>query len=126
MTIEEAIKYWERAFDKSCRNNRYQNAEKIDYEDAVWTAIAALRAQREAEKNEPLTPEELEEYRAKELPVWCEMPVLPGITAKGWGIAGSGNAVLQNFSRTQLWYQHYGRDWVAYSRRPVKEAQDED
>lgn len=121
MTIEEAIKYWERAFDKSCRNNLYQNAEKIDYEDAVWTAISALRAQQEMEKNDPLTMEELEEYRAKELPVWCEIAVLPGITAKCWGIAGSGNAVLQNFSLRQLWYQHYGRDWRAYRRPPVKE-----
>ncbi len=52
MKIEEAIEYWEQAFDKSCRNNLYQNAAKIDYEDAVWTAITALHAQQEANNNE--------------------------------------------------------------------------
>ena len=43
MTREEAIKILEQKFDSSCRNNLFQNAEKLDYEDALWMAITALR-----------------------------------------------------------------------------------
>ena len=43
MTREEAIKVLEKQFDKSCGNYRYQNAEKLDFEDALWVAISALR-----------------------------------------------------------------------------------
>ena len=59
MTREEAIKVLEKQFDKSCGNYRYQNAEKLDFEDALWMAISALRQQehfREVTKKvEPLT-----------------------------------------------------------------------
>lgn len=47
MTREEAIKVLEKQFDKSCGNYHYQNAEKLDFEDALWVAISALRAQRD-------------------------------------------------------------------------------
>lgn len=47
MTREEAVKIFEKQFDKSCRDYRYQNKDKLDYEDALWLAIAALREQRE-------------------------------------------------------------------------------
>ena len=43
MTREEAIKILKQKFDLSCRNNLFQNAEKLDYEDALWLAITALR-----------------------------------------------------------------------------------
>ena len=59
MTREKAIKVLEKQFDKSCGNYRYQNAEKLDFEDALWVAISALRQQDVADKdvgkNEPLT-----------------------------------------------------------------------
>lgn len=45
MTELEAIKILESKFDKSCGDYRYQNAEKLDYEDALYAAIAALKAQ---------------------------------------------------------------------------------
>ena len=45
MTREEAIKVLEKQFDKSCGNYRYQNAKKLDFEDALWMAISALRQQ---------------------------------------------------------------------------------
>ena len=45
MTTEEAIRILEGQFDKSCRNYRYQNAQKLDFEDALWMAISALREQ---------------------------------------------------------------------------------
>ena len=44
MTREEAIKILEQRFDSSCRNNLFQNVEKLDYEDALWMAIFALRS----------------------------------------------------------------------------------
>ncbi len=50
MTNEEAIKILEKQFSKSCRGT-YQNAEKLDFEDALCIAIAAIRAQ--AELNAP-------------------------------------------------------------------------
>ena len=47
MTHEEAAKIIEQQFDESCGDYRYQNKDKLDYEDALWLAIAALREQRE-------------------------------------------------------------------------------
>lgn len=44
MKIEEAIEILEQRFDSSCRNNLFQNVEKLDYEDALWMAISALRS----------------------------------------------------------------------------------
>ena len=45
MTREEAAKILEKQFDESCGDYRYQNKDKLDYEDALWLAIAALREQ---------------------------------------------------------------------------------
>ena len=47
MTREEAAKVLEKQFDESCGDYRYQNKDKLDYEDALWLAIAALREQME-------------------------------------------------------------------------------
>ena len=68
MTREEAIKILEQRFDSSCRNNLFQNVEKLDYEDALWMAISALRSAPQPCK--PLTLEQLREMDGK--PVWCE------------------------------------------------------
>lgn len=59
MTREEAIKILEQRFDSSCRNNLFQNVEKLDYEDALWMAISALRSGPQPGK--PLTLEQLRE-----------------------------------------------------------------
>ena len=65
MTREEAIKVLEKKFDKSCGNYRYQNAEKLDFEDALWVAISALRQQeRFGETNKSLALDELSERNA--------------------------------------------------------------
>lgn len=68
MKIEEAIEILEHKFDKSCRNNLFQNAEKLDYEDALYTAITALRSMQET--GEPLSLEQLKQMDGK--PVWVE------------------------------------------------------
>ena len=47
MTREEAAKVLEKQFDESCGDYRYQNKDKLDYEDALWLAIAALREKME-------------------------------------------------------------------------------
>lgn len=47
MTREEAAKILEKQFDESCGDYRYQNKDKLNYEDALCLAIAALREQRE-------------------------------------------------------------------------------
>lgn len=69
MTIEEAIKVLEKQFDKSCGNYRYQNAEKLDFEDALWMAISSLRQQDHfREVNKALTLDELRQMDGE--PVW--------------------------------------------------------
>lgn len=52
MTREEAAKVLEKQFDESCGDYRYQNKDKLDYEDALWLAIAALRELDAQEKPE--------------------------------------------------------------------------
>ena len=47
MTHEEAAKILEKQFDKSCKDSRYQNKDKLDYEDALWLAITVLRQREE-------------------------------------------------------------------------------
>ena len=69
MTNEEAIKVLEKQFDKSCGNYHYQNAEKLDFEDALWVAISALRQQeRFGDVNKALTLDELRQMDGE--PVW--------------------------------------------------------
>lgn len=73
MTREEAIKVLEKQFDKSCGNYRYQNAEKLDFEDALRMAISALQQQeRFGEVNKALTLDELSERNA---PVFCQSKI---------------------------------------------------
>ena len=69
MTREEAIKVLEKQFDKSCGNYHYQNAEKLDFEDALWVAISALRQQEcVGDVNKSLTLDELRQMNGE--PVW--------------------------------------------------------
>lgn len=49
MTIEEAIEILEKELIKSYRNNLYQNADKIDREEALEMAIDALRIKQDME-----------------------------------------------------------------------------
>lgn len=53
MTREEAARILEKQFDKSCGNYRYQNKDKLDYEDALWMAISSLRELEAQEKQKP-------------------------------------------------------------------------
>ena len=124
MTREEAIKVLEKQFDKSCGNYRYQNAEKLDFEDALWMAISALRQQehfREVTKKvEPLTLDELREMDGE--PVWCEIyikgqpsfyGIVHGETVTGFifGDDKPANLAITNVGA-------YGLAWLAYRHKP--------
>lgn len=105
MTREEAIKVLEKQFDKSCGNYRYQNAEKLDFEDALWMAISALRQQETVtNRNEPLTLDELRKMDGE--PVWCVSLGAELSRGNGWYI-GVNN-----------WFMNgYGKTWLAYRQK---------
>lgn len=119
MTREEAIKILEQRFDASCRNNLFQNAEKLDYEDALWMAISALRSTPQPGK--PLTLEQLREMDGQ--PVWGKSLIneKPGEwfilrvvnMSKTWFIACAG--AEQGFGDKDT----YGKTWLAYPYPPA-------
>lgn len=76
--------------------------------EAYDIAISALRAQQEAEKNEPLT---LEELREMDCPVWiC-------YKQETWG---PQHPLADNMScsRYQFCFEDYGKTWLAYRHQP--------
>ena len=119
MTREEAIKVLEKQFDKSCGNYRYQNEEKLDFEDALWVAISALRQQehfREVTKKvEPLTLEELRKmdgepvYIVENTEYWS---IVNGFGRNGVYLLSYGNP--DDFGSFEL----YGKTWLAYRQKP--------
>ena len=123
MTREEAIRILEGQFDKSCGTYRYQNAQKIDFEDALWMALSALRSQQQTEANEPLNLDELRQMDGE--PVWCEIrikgkPPFYGIV-HGENVTGfiPGDDKPVNLAITHV--GAYGLAWLAYRHKP-KEA----
>lgn len=115
MTNEEAIKVLEKQFDKSCGNYRYQNAEKLDFEDALWMAISALRQQEHfrdvTKKLEPLSLDELRKMDGE--PVWVQSPGVPEYGR--WAIVeGVGENCL--FLHDDFTCHDYGKTWLAYRR----------
>ena len=116
MTREKAIKVLEKQFDKSCGNYRYQNAEKLDFEDALWVAISALRQQdhfREVTKKvEPLTLDEL-----RDMP--CEPVYIVVGCASWWDIVSyAGMEYLYLKVEGSLPFRDYGKNWTAYRQMP--------
>lgn len=118
MTNEEAIKVLEKQFDKSCGNYRYQNAEKLDFEDALWMAISALRQQeRFGEANKALTLDELSERNA---PVFLPIKDFPNggywcLCENGYIIPPSGHGFMAKERP----------NWVFYSQKPEEDDRDE-
>ena len=125
MTNEEAIKVLEKQFDKSCGNYRYQNEEKLDFEDALWVAISALRQQQEhfrevTKKVEPLTMDELRKMDGE--PVWVQSPGVPEYGR--WAIVeGVGENCL--FLHDDFTCHDYGKTWLAYRQKPEEDDHDE-
>lgn len=122
MTKEEAIVILEKQFDKSCVSG-YQNVTKLDFEDALYMAITALRAQVEAEQNKPLTLDELREM--DEEPVWmCPPSIGDGVE---WNIAGGEWALVDIYyelcraTKGDLAvFENYGKTWLAYRHKPTE------
>ena len=111
MTREEAIKVLEKQFDKSCGNYRYQNAEKLDFEDALWMAISALQQQGQ-ERNAPLTLDEL-----REMP--CEPVYIVAGYVSWWDIVSyAGMEYLYLKVEGSLPFRDYGKNWTAYRQKP--------
>lgn len=110
MTTEEAIKTIETALAQ------VEWEYPMDYAAAFDVAIAALRAQQEAEKNEPLTLEELREMDGQ--PVWLNS--LGENFDNGWYIIVAVDRdrihCLQLY--TMLLFEHYGKTWLAYRHKP--------
>ena len=121
MTREEAIKVLEKQFDKSCGNYRYQNAEKLDFEDALWVAISALRQQeRFGGVNKALTLEELREAAETGDPVW-----LVGMEdSDGWAFIHHVDSCSARYARigtSEEWCfrtKSYGVRVWAYRQKP--------
>lgn len=125
MTIEDAI------LELESMKRLYAYVRKNDGEkEAVEMAIASLRAQQEAEKNDPLTLDELREMDGE--PVW----VIRGLGKDRWWIANDltngYRAVFSSdpyYPRTSYYGMKgdgaHGLDrfgWIAYRRPPEKEA----
>lgn len=93
---------------------------RVGQEDDYWKklrpalemAISALRAQQEAEKNEPLTLDELREMDGE--PVWVDC-----IDSKGYGcwmLVDVPNECLNNRVYCAV-FEDYGESWLAYRRK---------
>lgn len=88
--------------------------------EAIEMAVTALRTHPDAQPNEPLT---LEEMRGMEgQPVWVERH---DSGPSGYAIVGDFMSLYGVYFGTakgglRLYYDEYGKTWVAY-RRPLKE-----
>lgn len=122
MTNEEAIKVLEKQFDKSCGNYRYQNAEKLDFEDALWMAISALRQQETVANrnglNEPLTLNELRQMDGE--PVYCVE-----ITGREEWLfrrdGGFADMYGEFTSDDFMVWDNYGKFWWCYRQKPEED-----
>ena len=69
--------------------------------------------------NDPLTMDELLEMDGE--PVWAEIIVETVGAKSGWALVYFGPlfaAALQRFTSGALWYEDYGKTWLAYRHRP--------
>ena len=120
MTREEAANMLEKQFNESCGDYRYQNKDKLDYEDALWIAIAALREQDAQEKHEPLTIDELRQMDGE--PVWAVLTVKTVGQKAGYAlIYNNCKYATQRWVNIPLWYSEYGEIWIAYRHRIEEE-----
>ena len=123
MTREEAIKVLEKQFDKSCGNYRYQNAEKLDFEDALWMAISALRQkERFGEANKILTLDELRQMEGQ--------PVYIVENTEYWAIVNSfdqAGVYLLSYGNPDDYgyFGFYGKTWLAYRQKPEEDDKHE-
>lgn len=120
MTKEEAAEYLSMCADG------YDGA----FDKAVEMAIAALRAQAKAEKNEPLTLEELWQAKKQWEPVYAVSVDGADIFPKRWSVpcvldctvaygCGQTESIVAIYGKNlTLSESEYGRTWLAYRRKP--------
>ena len=122
MTTEEAIAYWE-VFQREidllyplC--DERSKATLGEQREPVALALSALRTQKQAEANKPLTLDELREmggepvYIAENQEYWA---VVNGFDERGIYLLSYGNPDDYGY------FELYGKTWLAYRHKP-KEA----
>jgi len=115
VTREEAIEYLSRCAD----------GYDPTFDQAVAVAVPALRAQAEAERNDPLTLEELREMDG--WPVWVKVLDHDAFADKaddfdGWGLVRKSWVRVWDGKRADLvhvdyHFEEYGKVWRAYRRK---------
>lgn len=101
------------------KDRLYYMAHSKEDADVLRAALALLRTHPEAQPNEPLTLEELQDMAG--LPVWVESPGVDRKISGRWIIVEGAipeDEVLFCNGDFNCW--DYGRVWLAY-RRPPKE-----
>ncbi len=121
MTAEEAIKIMIMAFEQAdMRKSQDPQGYRFgELANAYALSIAALRAQQEAEKNEPLTLEELREIDGE--PVWVtELSIGIGYWALIMDDATYDGLYLTRATKFSDYgsYALYGKTWLAYRHKP--------
>lgn len=74
------------------------------------------------EENKPLALEQLREMCGE--PVWAMLRLPTNGIKGGWALVDTRNgyaAAQQRWTNRTLWYDEYGKTWVAYRRKPEEE-----
>lgn len=108
MTFDEAIEYLGNDWFIALSGQVTVNADKKErFLDAIKMAITALRAQKKAEKNEPLTLDELRDMGGQ--PYYHVSLQLKN---------GDGWEILDRLIAKHVEDYNYGKAWLAYRRPP--------
>lgn len=116
MTIEVAIKILESGSEMP---DYPHTSEMLD--EACDMAVAALRAQAEAEKNEPLTLDKLQEMNGE--PVWVCPPSMEdekewSLASGEWALVDTEYELCRTVSGGLCVFENNGKTWMAYRRKP--------
>lgn len=117
-SCEERIKLYEDSISKKNYMGRNRLRHSVYLENVK---IAALRAQEEAEKNEPLTLDELRQMDGE--PVWVRSKI-DSIDSR-WGIIDKRGAVFPNEAHYVI-FSEYGDLWTAYRHKQKEENHETD
>ncbi len=119
-TIETGMKCGEKDCCFDCENCDLDMPDG-EFGQALRTAIALLRTHLDAQRNEPLTEAEVEEYKGK--PLWFERPSLNHCSGGKWEIVDGVNTYDHVIIlRGGKIVRGYGLDAVAYLRPPKEDA----
>ena len=100
----------------------YKKRMCINAAEALENLLTERSAQQKAEKNEPLTLDELQQMAGE--PIWVENSSekhAEGFADEWALVSTSPHARVVESTRTIYRLEYYGKTWVAYRRKP-KEA----